>query len=279
MDRRNQRWRRLAYLTGLGTAGYLLCFAILVLNEDWLLYRARIRPATDRLPPPSGFSVDDVWLRASDRTQIHGWWHENPSGHGAALYCHGKGTDVSRQGPNMYAIAQYLDMSVLAFDYPGFGQSSGAPSEAGCYAAADAAYDWLVRQVPAERIIIMGQSLGGGVATEIASRRPHRALALLKTFTSFPDVAQAELPIFPFAHRLAHNRFDNLGKVKQCQGPVFIAHGDCDHLIPFSQAERLFQAASQPKRLLCLKGCGHHGDVMPMILPAFVAFLAESETR
>jgi fermentation-respiration switch protein FrsA (DUF1100 family) len=178
----------------------------------------------------------------------------------------------------MCAIAAQLQMSVLAFDYPGFGQSEGVASEAGCYAAADAAYDWLAQQVPAQQIILVGQSLGGGVATEIASRRTHRALVLLKTFTSFPDVARAELPIFPFAQWLAHNHFDNLGKIKQCHGPVFIAHGDCDHLIPFSQAQQLFEAAPDPKRLLCLKGCGHHGDVMPIILPALADFLAKSVT-
>jgi hypothetical protein len=91
--------------------------------------------------------------------------------------------------------------SVLVFDYPGFGQSDGTPTEAGCYASGEAAFSWLASR--------------GGVAVDLASRHPHKALALFKTFTSIPDVAQSNVPIFP-CRWLVRNRFENLRKIPHC---------------------------------------------------------------
>jgi fermentation-respiration switch protein FrsA (DUF1100 family) len=177
-------------------------------------------------------------------------------------------------GGEVEAIGELLNASVLIFDYPGFGQSSGTPSEAGCYAAADAVYEWLAERVAPEHIVILGQSLGGGVATDLASRRPHRALALLKTFTSIPDVVLAKFPLLP-AHLLMRNHFDNLAKIGACGGPVFIAHGECDHLIPIHQAERLLAAATASSEFFRMPGVGHHGGIGRDFLEHLAAFLRE----
>ena len=145
------------------------------------------------------------------------------------------------------------------FDYPGFGRSSGQPSEAGCYAAGDAAYDWLreVQKVPGERIILYGGSLGGGTATDLASRRPHRALVLVACFTSFPDMAQTRFPWLP-GRWLVHNRFDNLGKIADCRGPVFIAHGTRDGLIPFAHVRASVRRRRRAETLLPHDNFGHN---------------------
>ncbi len=169
-------------------------------------------------------------------------------------------------------------MAVLVFDYPGYGRSSGVPSEAGCYAAGDAAYDWLskVQHVPAERIILVGGSLGGGIATDLARRRPHRVLVLVAAFTSFPDMAQLKYPWLP-ARWLVHNHFDNLGKIADCRGPVFIAHAPQDKLIPFEQGERLFAAAHEPKRFFPMPNYWHNDLPVEAFYPALGDFLAECE--
>src|SRR5262249_4466588 len=133
----------------------------------------------------------------------------------------------------------------------------GKPSEAGCYAAADAAYDWLAGRCPPERIVLFGESLGGGVATDMALRKPHAALVLVRTFTSIPDMAQRLLPFLP-ARWLARQQYDNLAKIGRCPRPVYITHGDCDGTIPFAHSERLFAAAPQPKRFFTMKGADHN---------------------
>ena len=167
--------------------------------------------------------------------------------------------------------------SVLIIDYPGYGKSSGSPSEAGCYAAADAAYDWLTKTqgIAGEKIVLYGASLGGGVAVDLASRKPHRALVLIKTFTSAPDVGQHTLPWFP-VRWLMRNRFDSLSKITLCKQPIFIAHGDADRIVPFSLGERLFQAAKSKKMFYRLPGADHND---PLPLECYLAlkdFLAQA---
>jgi fermentation-respiration switch protein FrsA (DUF1100 family) len=164
------------------------------------------------------------------------------------------------------------------FDYPGYGRSTGETTEAGCYAAGDAAFDWLLeeRKVPAERVIVYGGSLGGGIATDLASHRPHRAIVLVATFSSFPDMAQTRYPWLP-GRWLVHNQFDNLGKIAACRGPVFIAHGTRDGLIPFAQAESLFAAAGEPKRFFTMMNHYHVDLPNDAFYPALRDFLAECE--
>src|SRR5262249_1711360 len=148
------------------------------------------------------------------------------------------------------------------------------PTEAGCYAAADAAFDWLTKEqgVPPEQVVLYGESLGGGVAVELAHRRPHRALVLVKTFTSIPDVAEQPFPVVP-VHWLAHNHFDNLAKIKACKRPVFIAHGSADTFVPFALGRRLFDAANEPKQFVAVEGIDHNGPLEDGFLGELRQFL------
>src|SRR5262249_43741555 len=154
------------------------------------------------------------------------------------------GNNLSGRGGNILRWKNALHRAVLIYDYPGYGRSTGKPTEAGCYAAADAAYDFLVEQqkVPPTEMILLGSSLGGAMAHDLAVRRDNRMLILINAFTSFPDMAQKTFPWLP-ARWLVRNRLDNLTKIKSCSSPIFITHGTADDLIPFSQGERLFAAA------------------------------------
>jgi fermentation-respiration switch protein FrsA (DUF1100 family) len=111
-------------------------------------------------------------------------------------------------------------------------------------------------QIPPRRVVLMGESLGGGVAVELATRHEHRALVLLYTFTSLPAAAKVRFPFLP-VQQLMRTRFDNLGKIARCTRPVFIAHGTEDAVIPFRQGRILFEAANEPKEFLQLDGYGH----------------------
>ena len=170
-----------------------------------------------------------------------------------------------------------MGTAVLIFDYPGYGRSGGRPSEAGCYAAADAAHDWLTApgRVAVGRVILLGRSLGAGVAVDLACRRLVRALVLYSPFTSFPDLAQEKCRWLP-TRRLLRNRFDNLGKINGVRGPVFIAHGTADTLVPVHHGERLHAAASGPKRFLPLPGRGHNGGFCEAFYFSLCAFLEET---
>ncbi len=272
---RRRSWKRLAARFLLGG---LFCYAgvllVLLGLENRLLYSALSADAA-WLGAPADVGVRDVALTAADGTRLHAWWSAPPgwkTDDGALLFCHGNGGNLSHRGGSLETLQRYLGTGVLLFDYPGYGRSGGVPTEAGCYAAGDAAYDWLTgaRGVPAERVVLYGGSLGGGVAADLAARRPHRALVLVSTFTSFPEEAQCVVPWLP-ARWLVRNRFETLAKLASVRGPVFVAHSRTDGLIPFAMGERLFQAACGPKRFFAMADW-RHNDVPTR--DAFVALRA-----
>jgi fermentation-respiration switch protein FrsA (DUF1100 family) len=253
---------------------YLGVLLVLSMLENSLVYHPA--GSGDWVPPPTG--VRDVELASADGTRIHGWWLPREGAAGAVLYLHGNAGNLSHRGGAMAEARAALGESVLIIDYPGYGRSDGSPSEAGCYAAADAAYDWLTKEqkIPPGNVIIYGASLGGGVAVDLASRRDHRALVLVKTFTSMPDVAQGLYPWLP-VRWLMRNRYESLAKIKQCKRPVFVAHGTADTLIPFAHGERLHEAANAPKRFLPMHGLDHNDGVSGDFFRVLRDFLAEAE--
>jgi fermentation-respiration switch protein FrsA (DUF1100 family) len=216
-------------------------------------------------------------LATFDGTHIHARWCPHPGAHGAVLYCHGNAGNVDRRAGVVRQLWETLGESVLIFDYPGYGYSEGKPSEPGCYAAADAAYDWFarVRKIPPENILLYGESLGGGVAVDLASRRVHRALILVKAFTSATDVAQAHFPLLP-ARLVMSNRFDNLEKIGHCLRPIFIAQGDKDRLVPYSHGEKLRAACKAPVEFFTLKGLDHN-DPLPADFHAALRHFVETQ--
>jgi fermentation-respiration switch protein FrsA (DUF1100 family) len=266
------RWLGGAILCYLGVLLVLLCL------ENRLLFHP-VRATEEWLPPPNT-RVRDLVLQTVNGPRIHAWWCPVKNwqpGHGAMLYCHGNAGNLSYRSEAIALWQQALGVSVLIFDYPGYGRSEGTPTEAACYASADAAYDCLTRtlNVPPDRVLIYGGSLGGGVAVDLASRQPHRALILVRTFTSVSDAAQSVYPWLP-VRWLVRNRFDNLEKIARCTRPVFIAHGTTDRLIPFAHGKRLVEAASEPKRFLAMAGLDHNDGLSPEFFSALRSFLDET---
>lgn len=236
-------------------------------------------PQTDKqswYAAPAGVHIEDVWLQTRDGERIHAWWLPHPQAEGAVLYFHGNAGNISHFGARAYGLRTALKRSVLLIDYPGYGKSSGKPSEAGCYAAADAGHDWLLQtaKYPPQTLVVFGESLGGGVATHIASTKPHQALVLVRTFTSIPDIARSKV-ITSSAAPLVKNTFDNLGRISKCTQPKFIAHGDRDKLIPLAQATQLYEAAGRPKHFYLMEGHGHSDPWPDEFLPRLANFVNE----
>jgi len=149
--------------------------------------------------------------------------------------------------------------NVLEIDYRGFGATPGQPSEAAMYDDAEAAYQALLqRGVAADRIILLGHSLGSGPAVLLATRHEAAALVLFGAFTSIPDAAAGRYPYLPV--RLAATiQFNSLARIGGVHMPVIIAHSRADTLIPYSHALRLFAAANDPKQLISFDAPAHDG--------------------
>jgi pimeloyl-ACP methyl ester carboxylesterase len=268
--RRRRSWRRRLVDWGFCYVGVMV---VLMLLEGRLIYHPET--AVESWVSPPDPAITDVFFDLPTGERIHGWWLPRAGSERVVLYCHGNAGNLSHRGGVLHRWADVVDGSVLIFDYPGFGRSTGRPTEQSCCASGEAAWNWLTveKQTPPHKIVLMGTSLGGGVATELARAHDCRALVLVKTFTSVPDMAQATVPWLP-ARYLVRHRFDNLSKLPQIHRPVFITHGTADSVIPFSHGERLFAAANEPKQFVPIQGEDHNEDVSTEMASRLQRFLA-----
>jgi hypothetical protein len=227
-----------------------------------------------------GRPYEEARFAARDGTRLHGWFFpaaaDSPRRHLAALHCHGNGGNLSHRLGVAEALLE-TGVNVLLFDYRGYGLSAGRPSEEGTYLDAEAAHAWLVaRGFAPAHIIAFGESLGGGVAAELARRVPLAGLVLQSTFTSIPDLGAELFPFLP-VRWLARIRYDTLAKLPQLHVPVLVMHGREDTLVRFAHAERNYAAANPPKRLVEL--AGDHNDFLDagraVFRDGFAAWLAE----
>jgi uncharacterized protein len=261
-----RRWLR--YLV----VGYLVVCLVMWLLENRLVFYPTAASVAWNEPPDA--SIQDVYVTSSGGSKIHAWYLPAQPADAVLVLFPGNAGNLSGRGESLVKIRERLGTSVLIFDYPGYGKSEGKPNEERCYDAAEAALGWLrdEKAVPTERMILYGESLGGGVATEMARRHPCRALVLVKTFTLLPAVAKRHYPWLP-CHWLMSNRFDNLSKLPEVHAPVFVASATADRVVPYEHGELLFRAANEPKHFFRAEGSDHNDPLSDEFWDALKGFL------
>ncbi|MFH1412402.1 MAG: alpha/beta hydrolase [Candidatus Omnitrophota bacterium] len=212
-------------------------------------------------PDALGLSYKDVYFKASDGTELHGWYV--PSGvpaRASFLFCHGNAGNIGDR-IELISILHGLNVNILIFDYRGYGNSKGVPSENGTYADAEAAYEKLREIDPAnkDRIILYGRSMGGAVAVELARRVDAKGLVTDSVFTSTGDMSKEVYPILPFKISLMV-RYDSISKISRLKTPKLMIHSTEDEIVPFAQGKELFEKASEPKDFYRMRG-GHNDAV------------------
>jgi uncharacterized protein len=192
--------------------------------------------------------------------QLHAWWA--PSANPQApvmLYLHGARWNLSGSAGR---IARWRDLgfSVLAIDYRGFGQSTDVPpSEQLSYEDAQAAYAYLGKLAPGKRRFIVGHSLGGAIAVDLAVRNPDAAgLVIEATFTSVREMIATQRWWYTPVTFLLTQEFDSRAKIGLLKMPVMVVHGTEDRIVPYEMGEALYELAPQPKRFIRVEGGSHH---------------------
>jgi fermentation-respiration switch protein FrsA (DUF1100 family) len=235
------------------------CVAGVVFLERALLFPKPLAPHEDAAWRGAG--AQQLWVRVSGG-QSEAWWLPPllPSRGPAPLlvFAHGNGELIDAWA-SAFDEPRHWGLAALLIEYPGYGRSSGSPSEASITEAMTGAYD-LATALPGidpTRVVVYGRSLGGGAACQLVRHRPVAALVLESTFTS----------VRSFAHRyglpgfLIPDPFDNLSVVRSYTGPLLIVHGVRDDLIPPAHAEELHEMA--PRSTLVLEPCGHNDCPRP----------------
>ena len=210
-------------------------------------------------PDNLGLHFEKVSFETSDGVRLSAWFIPRDNSSGVILFCHGNAGNISHRLETIQ-IFHELGVATFIFDYHGFGESEGKPSEHGTYSDAEAAWQYLVqeRKIHPNEIIIMGRSLGGSIAAWLAQNHNPSALILESTFTSVTDVAAKLYPYLPIRLLIRHkyNTVEYLSRVK-C--PVLIVHSRDDEMVPFTHGQRLFQTAKEPKQFLEISGAHNDG--------------------
>ncbi len=211
------------------------------------------------MPAVTGNSAahEDVFFETADGKKLHGWFVPASSNDivPVILFLHGNAGNIGHRWEKI-RILHDLGVSVFIFDYRGYGQSNGTPSETGIYKDTDAAYAYLSgRGITPEKIIVYGESIGGAFAIDLAARKSVKALIVEDTFTSVPAMVHRTMPFIP-AFVLAL-RLDSLSKITKAPVPKLIFHSVDDEIVPFEMGKALYDAAAEPKRFVQLRG-GHN---------------------
>ena len=228
-----------------------VCLLIVVMLR-WFEHSQVYHP--DRVMDATGAELgrpfEDVFFKASDGVELNGWFFpantNSPRQHLAVLVCHGNAGNISHRLQTCAALLA-TGVSVLEFDYRGYGRSRGRPSEEGTYLDAQAACQWLRRKgFAGTNIIAFGESLGGGIAAELAVRELVGGLVLQSAFTSIPDMGADLFPWLP-VRWLGTIRYHTLSKLPQLHVPVLVMHSPADELVGFHHGKANFAAANEPR--------------------------------
>lgn len=209
-------------------------------------------------PADFGYEFEDVNFATEDRYQLHGWFIPADTANPTMLYFHGNAGNISGRMETIKLLHQ-LGLNVFIFDYRGYGQSEGRPTEEGTYRDAIAAWNYLrsERGVSESEIIVMGRSLGGSVAAWLSARKNPAASIIESTFTSAPDLGAELYPWLPVRWLIKYD-YNTLVNIQKIGNPLFMSHSQQDQVVPYHHGKKLFEAANEPKMFLELEGT--HGS-------------------
>lgn len=217
-------------------------------------------PLREKMQDPEAYGLTvmkTIDVTTEDSLKIIAWYaaSDRPDGRVVVMF-HGNAGNISNRSQKVrYFLSK--GYGVYQCEYRGFGGNPGHPTEQGFYLDAKAGIDWLSSQgIGADKMIIYGESIGTGVAVEIARRIQPGLVVLEAPFSSATDVAMQAYPWLPVRY-LIRDRFDSLSKIKEIKAPLLILHGDEDTTISITLAQKLFEAANHPKEFITINGGGH----------------------
>jgi uncharacterized protein len=251
------------------TAYGVLVGGLYLFQRHLLYFPDRDRPALGEL---AQLGAREVKVTTADNLSLLSWYLPPREGRPVIAYFHGNGGHIGYRGERLHRFARE-GYGVLMLGYRGYGSNPGTPSEAGLYADAAAALDFLAREgVMPNRLVLYGESLGSGVAVNLAVQREIAGLVLEAPFTSVAEVAQYHYSFVP-ASLLVRDRFDSVLSIAKVKAPIMVLHGVRDTVVPVRFGRALLDAAPKPKEGWFSPEAGHEDLARFGGLDAVVAFL------
>lgn len=233
-----------------------VCAALFVMQRSMMYVPDRTRVP---VPQPAGTSIHELELKTADGERLVAWAVDPQPGKPVILYFHGNGGNFAYGRVEKFRQLTADGAGLLALSYRGYGGSTGSPTEAGLHLDADAAYEAAVARYGAMRLVGYGESLGTGVMTQLAARRPLKAVVLEAPFLSTVAVARKLFGWLPVS-LLMRDQFRSDLAIANINAPLLVIHGVRDEVIPHEQGKALFELAQEPKQFLSVPG-GRHNDL------------------
>lgn len=228
----------------------------------YVMQRPMLYPAFGGRTAPSQAGlpgVEEVTLTTPDGETLLAWWKPPAPGARTILFLHGNAGNLAmRAGRIQLLTADGTGLLLPA--YRGYSGSTGSPTEEGLATDARTAFDWLAAHVDPAGIVLLGESLGSGVAVRLAQERPVAGVILDAPYTSTADVARGLYWWLPVG-LLMKDQYPSIERIAGVRAPILVLHGDRDGVVPFALGKRLFAAAPEPKRFLQISGGGHSGNI------------------
>jgi len=255
-----------------GLVGYACLILVLYLAQRSLLYvpsTLRTTPGASGLP-----QAQEIVLVTSDGEKVIAWYVPPKDAKPLVIYLHGN-AEILPWKVDRHREIVADGTGLLALSYRGYAGSTGSPTEDGLHRDADAAYALAVAQVPPERIVVWGHSLGTGVAVRLAAERRIGKLVLEAPYTSAVDIAARAYPFAP-VRLMMKDQFRSDLRIADVTAPVLVLHGGRDDVIPIAFGERLYGMIRAPKRFVRFAEGGHIDLDAYGALAAVRAFMADT---
>ena len=235
---------------------YMALTGVMYLFQRKLLYLPlKIRPSLGNLRGV----YTEIQTQTKDELTLTHWYAKK--GQACIVVLHGNAGNIEGRAYKFKFLADQ-GYSLLLVSYRGYGDNPGQPTEADLISDSALALEWLIKQEgrSSEKIVLLGESLGSGVAIALATQYPVKGLIFDGAYSSITEVGQSAYPLIP-VRWLLKDTWDSKSRIQKVQAPMLFIHSKKDSVIPFRFSQRLFQAANEPKKSLWLEDSGHNDNL------------------
>jgi hypothetical protein len=246
-----------------------LCGGLYVFQRNILYIPDNDRP---RAAAVGLANLSEVFVTTSDGLRLLAWYVAPKPGEPVIAYFHGNGGHIGYRTERLKRFVRD-GYGALFLEYRGYGGNPGSPTQDGLFSDARAALDFLATQgIRVERTVLYGESLGSGVAVQMASERPVAAVLLEAPYDSVAEVARRHYAFVP-VNLMLKDRFDSVARIGAVRAPILVMHGERDAIVPVESGRRLFAAANGPKEIWTAPDAGHNDLALHGALDVAADFL------
>jgi len=226
---------------------YILLLSVLFFFQRSLLYHPSVDNYLKEQVVREPTEIEKVKITTNDKIDLIGWFYnQDLEKFKTILFFHGNAGSLENR---TYKLNHFKDLNVnfLIIAWRGFNGNEGKPNEMGLYEDARSAIKWLsAKGIKEQNIILYGESLGTGVAVEVAQNKDYAGVILESPFTSMVNMGKKYYPFFPVS-LLLKDKFESYKKINNIFVPVLIVHGTVDKIVPYDMGKKMYELANEPK--------------------------------